>query len=81
MVRVHLLAAQRRYTGGVADIELDAADFRALVAAICERFPQFPRRELLGYSVAIDGEIVTRPWAESLRPDSEIIFVTRIGAG
>jgi len=81
MARVHLPVAQRTQTGGVSDIELQARDFRGLVLALCERFPQLTEQELLRFSVAIDGEIVTRPWAERLRADSEVVFVARIGAG
>jgi hypothetical protein len=45
------------------------------------RLPEFPESELLGCSVAIDGEIVNRPWLEPVGADSEVIFVARIGAG
>ena len=65
------LAAQRRFTGGCHEIH----------AAVRGRFPEFPESELLGCSVAIDGEIVNRPWLEPVGADSEVIFVARIGAG
>lgn len=81
MARIVFLGAHRRYTEGAAEITLPAGDFRAAVAAIRERFPAFPEAELLGCTVAIDGEVVTRPWLQKLGPDSSLVFVTRIGAG
>ena len=81
MARIVFLAAQRRYTRGTPAIEAEARDFRDVVAAVRARFPAFPEDELLGCSVAIDGEIVNRPWLEPIGPGSEVIFVARIGAG
>jgi hypothetical protein len=81
MARVVFLATQRRHTGGVAEIDLAARDFRALAAAISARFPGFPGEELERCTVAIDGEIVDGPLLETLRPDSRVMFVPRIGAG
>ena len=81
MARIVFLAAQRRYTGGLPAIEAEVRDFRGLVAAVRARFPEFPERELTACSVAIDGEIVNRPWLEPIGAQSEVIFVARIGAG
>ena len=81
MARVQFMVTQRHHTGGVAEVDLPATDFRAAVSAIRARFPAFPERELTDCTVAIDGRIVNRPWLEALRPDSELRFVARIGAG
>jgi len=81
VARIVFLAAHRRFTGGSHEMQAEARDFRGVVAAVRERFPEFPESELLGCSVAIDGEIVNRPWLEPIGADSELIFVARIGAG
>jgi hypothetical protein len=81
MARVVFLAAQRRFTGGVRELELPATDFRGLIAAVRARFPAFPEKELAACSVAIDGEIVNRPWLEPIGPASEVVFVARLAAG
>lgn len=81
MSRVVFLPAHRQYTGGIAEIELQAADFRALVALILERFPTFPSEQLWAAAIAIDGEIVGRPLLEPLGRSREVIFLPRIAAG
>ena len=81
MARVAFLSSQLAYTGGVAELEVQACDFRALTVAIRERFPGFPEEELDSCTVAIDGEIVNRPLLESLAPDARVVFVPRIAAG
>ena len=81
MPRVRFLSTQQRQTGGVAEIEIDATDFRTAVTAIRERFPAFSESELMNCSVAIDGRIVTRPLLERLGPHSELVFVSRMAAG
>jgi len=81
VARIVFLAAQRRFTGGCHEMHATVRDFRGVVVAVRERFPEFPESELLGCSVAIDGEIVNRPWLEPIGGDSELILVARIGAG
>jgi hypothetical protein len=81
VVQVVFLPAQRRHTGGVAEVDLPARDFRSLALAIVTRFPAFPPDELERCSVAIDGELVQSPLLEPLGPDSRVVFVPRIGAG
>ncbi len=81
MARLVLLPGQRAHTGGVGEIEVEAGDFRAAVAELRRRYPQLPAAELERCTVAIDGEIVVSPFLETLNPDSEVVFVARIGAG
>ncbi len=81
MARIVFLPGQRAWTGGIADIEVDAANFRDVVAAILQRFPSFPEKELWRCAVAIDGEIVNKPLLEPLSTRSVLILMRRIGAG
>ena len=81
MARLVLLPAQRTQTGGVGEVEVEAADVRAAVAALLARFPGLPAAEVESCHVAIDGELVMDPFLEPLRPQSRLVFVQRIGAG
>jgi hypothetical protein len=81
VARIVFLPAQQRYTGGVAEIRVDAADFRAAAAEIARRFPGFPAEELRRCTVAIDGELVSAPYLEPLGECSEVLFIGRLAAG
>lgn len=81
MPRLVLLPGQRAHTGGVAEVEVEAGDFRAAVAELLRRYPSLPAAELERCTVAIDGVIVVSPFLEALSPGSEVVFVARIGAG
>ena len=81
MARLVLLPGQRAHTGGVAEVEVEARDFRSAVAELLRRYPQLPPAELERCTVAIDGEIVVSPFLESLSPASVVVFIARIGAG
>lgn len=81
MARIVFLAAQGAWTGGIAEIEVEAANYRDVVAAILQRFPSFPEEELWRCAVAIDGEIVAKPLLEPLSAGSELILMRRIAAG
>lgn len=76
-----LLPGQRAYTGGVAEVDVRARDFRGAVAELLRRFPALPPAEIERCAVAIDGELLNSPWLEALGEQSEVIFVPRIGAG
>ena len=81
MARLVLLPGQRAHTGGVGEVEVAARDFRSAVAELLRRYPALPASELERCTVAIDGEIVVAPFLEALAPESEVVFVPRIGAG
>jgi molybdopterin converting factor small subunit len=81
MVRVHLAAALRDLTGGVADIEVDAGTVRELIRELDGRFPGIGERLSSGTSVAIDGDIVPDAIYEPLPDGAEIHFVPTISGG
>lgn len=81
MARLVLLPAQRTHTGGVAEVDVEAADVRTAVRELLLRFPALPADEVEGCHVAIDGELVMDPFLEPLQPQSRVVFVQRIGAG
>ncbi len=71
----------RRYTGGQTQIEVNASDYRALVAELERRYPGLAEQLSLGMAVAIDGEIFQTPLLEAVGPDSEVHFLPVIGGG
>ncbi len=81
MARVRFHSTQYRYTDGQRECELRAEDYRALCKAIEERFVGMPTCLLTDVMVAIDGEVVHRPFLEELQQNSEVVFVRRISAG
>jgi molybdopterin converting factor small subunit len=81
MVRVHLAAALRDLTGGVADVEVEAGTVRELIRELDGRFPAIGERLSSGTSVAIDGDIVPDAIYEPLPDGAEIHFVPTISGG
>jgi molybdopterin synthase sulfur carrier subunit len=72
----HLLA----HTQGARELDLQAADFRELLAALDERFPG-SQEIFSSCAVAIDGQIYQDAFIEPLNPDSEVFFMQRIEGG
>jgi hypothetical protein len=71
----------RRHTGGLTELQVDATDYRALIAAIGARFPTLVEAITVNTAVAIDGEIHQDPLCEPIGPDSEVHFMPMIGGG
>lgn len=73
--------AGRRFTGGMAELEVAATTFRRLVTELENRYPGLGKQVEEGMAVAIDGEIFQDAYAAELRPDSEIVLIPKIGGG
>ena len=73
--------AGRRYTGGLAELDVAATTFRRLVLELDARFPGLGKQVEEGMAVAIDGEIFQDAYAAELRPESEIVLIPKIGGG
>ena len=74
MAHVHLGTDLRRFSGGIAEVEVDARTVRQLISKLDEQFPGIGR-QLDGTAVAIDGEVVPDPIYETLSEDAEVHFV------
>ena len=72
----HLLA----HTGGEREIEVAAASYRDLLAALERRWPGVGE-PLNRAAVAIDGQIYQDAFLESIGADSEVFFMSRIEGG
>jgi molybdopterin converting factor small subunit len=71
----------RAMTGGLAELDVDAASVRALIAAIDARFPGAGEYIDRRMAVAVDGEIYQDPGPLALTPSSEVCLIPRIGGG
>ena len=75
------LDAARAFADGVTHVEVEAADVRALLRALDQRFPGIGRRLRTGTAIAVDGEIFQDPYLEIVKPDSEVYFLPAIEGG
>jgi hypothetical protein len=73
----HLLT----HTDGVRELEVYASSYRDLVTKLEERFSGISEVLLNKVAVAIDGEIIQKPFLEEIGPDSEVFFMARIEGG
>ena len=81
MARVIFGSALRRFTGGVEEVEVEAATVRSLINALDERFPGLGEHLKSGLAVAIDGEIMTDALYEPVPAGAEVHFLPPIGGG
>ncbi len=80
MAVVVFSSALRGHVDGAERLEIDAARVKELIDALVERHPGL-REPLAQMAVAIDGQIHGDARYMSLKPDSEIHFVPKIGGG
>ena len=81
MARVFLGSALRGFTGGVEEVEIEAATVRSLIAELDRRFPGLGERLASGLAVAIDGEIMSDAIYEPVPEGAEIHFLPPLGGG
>ena len=81
MARVLFSGALRRHVGGLAELDLDVASYRELLRLLEARFPGFEGLVEGRTTLALDGELISDPFAESIEADSEVHFIPRIGGG
>jgi molybdopterin converting factor small subunit len=74
-------SACRRFTGGQAEIQVEADTVRRLILELDRRFPGLGQQIEEGMAIAIDGEIFQDAYAAPLRPDSEVFLIPRIAGG
>jgi sulfur-carrier protein len=73
--------AARRFTGGLAELDVEANTVRRLILELDRRFPGLGHQIDEGMAVAIDGEIYQDAYLAPLKPDSEIVLIPKIGGG
>ena len=81
MALVVLASTLRRFTGGVEEVEIEAATVRSLIAELDRRFPGLGQHLRSGLAIAIDGEILADALYEPVPEDAEVHFLPAIGGG
>ena len=81
MAKVHLGAALRDLTDGVAEIDIEADTVRALINQLDSQFPGLGARLREGTSVAINGDIMPDALYEEIPPGAEIHFLPSLSGG
>ena len=78
--RVIFSSELQKFTGE-AETEVQATNYRGVVAEIVARYPDLTEDEILKMAVAINGEIVHEPLLEQIQDGSEVHFLYRISGG
>ena len=81
MARVNFSSDLRRYTGGVATVEVSALNYQDLLDELSQRFPGLAEEAMRKLALAVDGRVIHSPLLETFDSDSELIFVPRIAGG
>ncbi len=81
MARVILGSTLRRFTGGVDEVEIDAATIKQLLAKLGARYPKLVPVLERGLAVAINGTIYQGALLEPIPPDAEIFLLPSIEGG
>jgi sulfur-carrier protein len=81
MAHVVLMGNLRQYTGGVSELEVDAANVRQLFQRLGAKFPELARHLEDGLAVAIDGQIYQDSLLEPIGADSDVHILPQIAGG
>lgn len=81
MAHVTLIGNLRQFTGGVAEVDVEAANVRQLFARLGERYPALAPHLEQGLAVAIDGQIYQDALFQEIGPDSDVHILPQIAGG
>ena len=82
MVKVVLTSGTaQQYTNGKTAVAVEASNVRQMVKALEVKFPGLGTEIETAMSVAIDGVILPDPFLETVREDSDIFVLPKIGGG
>lgn len=81
MVKVVLWGSLRTATGGVAEVEIEAATFKDLLDRLAEAHPGLRPQIARGVSVAIDGVIYREAWFTPIPPGAEVVLMPYMTGG
>ena len=81
LATVHLPQRVAHLVGGALVHEIDAEDYRSMMATLDLRFPGLPALLEKDHAVVLDGDIIETPLLEALSPETEVHFITRLGGG
>ena len=81
MARVTLSPNLGRFTGGVVELEVDAATIKQLLAKLGAQYPKLTPHLERGLAVAINGTIYQGALLEPIPPDAEVHLLPPIEGG
>lgn len=81
MAHVTLTGNLRQYTGGIAEMEIEAASVRQLLARLGVDFPALAPHLEQGLAVAIDGQIYQDALLQEIGAGSEVHILPQIAGG
>ena len=81
MVHVTLTGNLRQYTGGVAELEVEASSVRQLFARLGRDFPALAPHLEQGLAVAIDGQIYQVALLQRIGTGSDVHILPQIAGG
>lgn len=81
MAHVSISSDGRGFTGGLAELEVEAPTVRRLILELDRRFPGLGDYVERRMAIAIDGEIHQDAYGAALAPDSEVVLIPKIGGG
>jgi molybdopterin synthase sulfur carrier subunit len=80
VIHVVLMGNLRQFTGGVTEVEVEAATVRQLFRRLAEKFPELePHFDSLG--VAVDGQILQDALFEPIGEAKEVHLLPQIAGG
>jgi molybdopterin converting factor small subunit len=81
MTTVVFASEMRQHTGGLAQTDIGATNYRQALRELSCKFPGLTNDEYLKFSIAIDGTIVHTPLLETFEEKSELVFIPKIAGG
>lgn len=81
MAHVTLTGNLRQYTGGVAELEVEASSVRQLFVCLGRDFPALAPHLEQGLAVAIDGQIYQDALLERIGAESDVHILPQIAGG
>ena len=81
MAHVSLMGNLRQYTGGIAELDVEASNIRQLFRKLGETFPELAPHLEDGLAVAIDGQIYKDTLLEPISEASEVFILPQIAGG
>jgi len=81
MAHVTLIGNLRQLTGGITQLDVDAASVHQLFTRLGEKYPALAPHLTQGLAVAIDGQIYQDALLQEIGADSEVHILPQIAGG
>jgi sulfur-carrier protein len=81
LVKVEIWGSLRNATDGQSHVEVEGANFKQILDALVQDYPDLAPQIERGVSLAIDGTIYKESWFTPVKPDSEVILMPLMAGG